>query len=147
MKLREIMSNSVIKVHPEETVAVAARMLEHYNIGVLPVCDREGKLCGVVTDRDLVTRCLAAGGKPFQNDGVQTGTGGVQSGGVSAGASADNQHIIDVGHRDPPYFAMVSSIKASMAALDSGATMEPSACPPRYRIRVGMTSICSSEAS
>ena len=64
MKLREIMTSSVIKVHPEETVAVAARMLSHYNIGVLPVCDGEGKLCGVVTDRDLVTRCMASGRLP-----------------------------------------------------------------------------------
>ena len=64
MKLREIMSNSVIKVHPEETVAVAARMLEHNNIGALPVCGGDGRLCGMVTDRDLVTRCLAAGKSP-----------------------------------------------------------------------------------
>lgn len=64
MKLRQIMSQSVIKIHPEETVAVAARTLAHYNIGVLPVCDREGHLCGVVTDRDLVTRCIASGRLP-----------------------------------------------------------------------------------
>ena len=64
MKIRDIMSTPVIRIHPEETVAVAARTLAHYNIGALPVCDRAGKLCGVVTDRDLVTRCLAAGRKP-----------------------------------------------------------------------------------
>ena len=64
MKLREIMSNSVIKIRPEETVAVAARMLEHYNVGVLPVCGSDGSLCGVVTDRDLVTRCMASGRIP-----------------------------------------------------------------------------------
>ncbi len=60
MKLREIMTNSVIRIDPEETVAVAARTLAHYNIGALPVCGSDGKLCGVVTDRDLVTRCLAS---------------------------------------------------------------------------------------
>ena len=64
MKLREIMTQSVIRIRPEETVAVAARAFAHYNIGALPVCDREGKLCGVVTDRDLVTRCLASDRKP-----------------------------------------------------------------------------------
>lgn len=61
MKLKEIMSNMVVKISPEETVAVAARMLSHYNIGALPVCDQQGKLCGVLTDRDLVTRCMAPG--------------------------------------------------------------------------------------
>ena len=60
MKLREIMTNNVIRIDPEETVAVAARTLSHYNIGALPVCGVDGKLCGVVTDRDLVTRCLAS---------------------------------------------------------------------------------------
>ena len=64
MKLQEIMTRSVIHIDQEETVAVAARTLAHYNIGALPVCDRAGKLCGMVTDRDLVTRCLAAGRKP-----------------------------------------------------------------------------------
>ena len=61
MKLREVMTNPVIRIHPDETVAVAARALEHYNIGILPVCGGDGRLCGLVTDRDLVTRCIAAG--------------------------------------------------------------------------------------
>ena len=64
MKLREIMTNPVVRIHPEETVAVAARMLEHNNLGALPVCGSDGRLCGMVTDRDLVTRCLAAGKSP-----------------------------------------------------------------------------------
>ena len=64
MKLREVMSHPVIRIHPDETVAVAARTLTHYNIGILPVCGGDGRLCGLVTDRDLVTRCLAAGRSP-----------------------------------------------------------------------------------
>ena len=64
MKLRELMTNPVIRIHPDETVAVAARTLTHYNIGILPVCGNDGKVCGLVTDRDLVTRCLASGRSP-----------------------------------------------------------------------------------
>ena len=64
MKLREIMSSPVIRVHPEETVSVAARLLTHYNIGAMPVCGSDGRVWGVVTDRDIVTRCLAAGRSP-----------------------------------------------------------------------------------
>lgn len=64
MKLRDVMSNPVIRIHPGETVSVAARMLEHNNIGALPVCGSDGRLCGLLTDRDLVTRCLAAGKSP-----------------------------------------------------------------------------------
>ena len=64
MKLRQIMTDRVISIHPEESVAVAARMLTQYNVGALPVCDHEGRLRGLVTDRDIVIRCLASGNDP-----------------------------------------------------------------------------------
>ena len=64
MKLRDVMTNPVIRIHPDESVAVAARMLTHYNIGILPVCGGDGHVRGLVTDRDIVTRCLAAGRSP-----------------------------------------------------------------------------------
>ncbi len=60
MKLRDIMTQSPVEIHPDESVAVAARMLTRHNIGALPVCGTDGKLCGLVTDRDLVTRCMAS---------------------------------------------------------------------------------------
>ena len=64
MKLRDVMTNPVIRINPDESVAVAARTLDHYNIGALPVCGSDGRVCGLVTDRDIVTRCLAAGRSP-----------------------------------------------------------------------------------
>ena len=64
MKLRDVMASPVIRIHPDESVAVAARTLAHYNIGILPVCGADGRLRGLVTDRDLVTRCVAAGKSP-----------------------------------------------------------------------------------
>ncbi len=60
MKVSDIMTKNVVKISPEESVEVAARTLTHYNIGALPVCGVDGKLCGMVTDRDLVIRCMAA---------------------------------------------------------------------------------------
>ena len=64
MKVRDVMNDRVIGIGPQESVAVAARTLAQYNIGVLPVRGENGKLCGVVTDRDLVTRCVAANRNP-----------------------------------------------------------------------------------
>lgn len=61
MKVKEIMTRNVVGVSAEESVEVAARTLAQYNVGALPVYTVGGKLCGVVTDRDLVTRCLASG--------------------------------------------------------------------------------------
>jgi len=79
MKIRDVMTNSVIRIDPNETVAVAARTLTHYNIGALPVCERDGKLCGVVTDRDLVTRCVASDRAPAQTRVRDVMTGNVIS--------------------------------------------------------------------
>ena len=64
MKVREMMTNPVVRIQPEETVVVAARMMERNNIGSVPVCGADGRLCGMLTDRDIVTRCLAAGKAP-----------------------------------------------------------------------------------
>lgn len=64
MKVKEVMTSAVIRISPEESAAVAARTLTHYNIGVLPVCGSDGQVRGMLTDRDIVTRCLAAGRSP-----------------------------------------------------------------------------------
>lgn len=66
MKVREIMTQPAIHISPTESVEVAARTLTHYNIGILPVCNAAGEVCGLVTDRDLVTRCMASGRTPAQ---------------------------------------------------------------------------------
>ena len=70
MKVREVMTDHVIRIAPEESAEVAARMLTHYNIGVLPVCDTRGGICGLVTDRDLVIRCMAAS-RPAEKTAVR----------------------------------------------------------------------------
>ena len=66
MKVRELMTSPAIRIGQDETVEVAARTLAHYNIGALPVCGYDGRVCGLLTDRDLVTRCLASGKNPGQ---------------------------------------------------------------------------------
>ena len=64
MTIRDVMTTPAVRIHPEETVWAAARILERENIGALPVCGSDGRLCGLITDRDIVTRCLAAGRSP-----------------------------------------------------------------------------------
>ena len=90
MKLKDVMTDDVIRIDPEETVAVAARTLAHYNIGALPVCGRDGILCGMVTDRDLVTRCLASGLAPERTKvrDVMTGQVVTAAGNMDTGAAA-----------------------------------------------------------
>ena len=59
MQVRDCMNTHLICITPEESVAAAARLMARHNIGVLPVRARDGSLCGIVTDRDLVLRCTA----------------------------------------------------------------------------------------
>ena len=56
MKIRDMMTTPVVRIHPEESVAVAARMLTRNNIGILPVCGSDGRLCGMVSLGDLANR-------------------------------------------------------------------------------------------
>lgn len=61
MKVRDIMSGHVVTVGQEEPVSAAARLFKRYNLGALPVTDDAGRLRGMLTDRDVVLRCVAAG--------------------------------------------------------------------------------------
>lgn len=65
MKVQDVMSRRIISVSPDENAAVAARLLSHYNVGALPVCTKDGRLRGMVTDRDIVLRCVAAEEDPL----------------------------------------------------------------------------------
>lgn len=61
MQVQEIMSSAPVSLEAEEPVAAAARLMRDRNIGALPVCDASGKLVGMLTDRDIATRCVASG--------------------------------------------------------------------------------------
>lgn len=56
----EIMSVEVQVIAPEATLRQAARMMLDLDVGALPVC-RGTSLLGMVTDRDITVRGVAAG--------------------------------------------------------------------------------------
>ena len=60
MQVREIMNPNVVSIHPTESAALAARLLARHNIGAIPVCSSAGQLHGLITDRDIILRCVAA---------------------------------------------------------------------------------------
>ena len=66
MTVQEIMNQKVITVEPTASAALAARLLSRYNVGALPVCTSDKRLRGIVTDRDIVLRCVAAEDDPAQ---------------------------------------------------------------------------------
>lgn len=64
MLVSDIMNRNVISISPGEQTLAAAKLLSKYDIGSLPVCDEDYTVRGVVTDRDIVIRCVAAGKDP-----------------------------------------------------------------------------------
>lgn len=66
MQVKDCMSGRLIAVSPEENLAAAARLMARHNVGALPVRAVDGSLCGMVTDRDVVVRCVALERRPEQ---------------------------------------------------------------------------------
>lgn len=64
MLVSELMERSPISVAPEDTCRDAARLLSRYRVGALPVANADGMLKGILTDRDIILRCLALGKDP-----------------------------------------------------------------------------------
>ena len=64
MQIREIMTPDVECIGPDETVRDAARRMRDFDVGPLPVCDDNGRLAGMITDRDITVRAVAEGKDP-----------------------------------------------------------------------------------
>jgi CBS domain-containing protein len=63
MKVHEIMTSEVAVAKPNESLASAARTMRTLDVGALPVFDGE-RLVGILTDRDITIRSVAAGSDP-----------------------------------------------------------------------------------
>lgn len=62
-RVGDVMSKDPITVSAQATVIEAARHMRDSNVGAVLVEDN-GKLCGIVTDRDLAVRVIATGRSP-----------------------------------------------------------------------------------
>ena len=54
----DVMTRGVRSMSPGDTLVKAAQAMEELNVGAIPVCDGD-RLVGMVTDRDIVVRCVA----------------------------------------------------------------------------------------
>jgi CBS domain-containing protein len=72
---REIMTNDVRCVQEDQSLAEAARLLRDLNVGAVPICGNDNRLKGMVTDRDIVVKCVAEGGDPQQAKAGELATG------------------------------------------------------------------------
>jgi CBS domain-containing protein len=60
MKIKDLMTHDVSFVTPDTPVAEVARRMRDEDIGSVPIVEND-RMIGMVTDRDIVVRCVAAG--------------------------------------------------------------------------------------
>ncbi|WP_404962968.1 CBS domain-containing protein [Streptomyces sp. 147326] len=60
----EIMHKGAQWIPATETLDRAAQLMSELNVGALPISDSEERLCGILTDRDIVIGCVAKGHDP-----------------------------------------------------------------------------------
>ncbi|MGX7728344.1 CBS domain-containing protein [Rhodococcus sp. 2H158] len=61
---RDIMHRDAVCIGEHDTLETAARRMRELDIGALPICGDDDRLHGIITDRDIVLECVAAGGDP-----------------------------------------------------------------------------------
>jgi len=61
--IKEVMTRDVRACEPNATVADAAKMMAQEDVGPVPIV-KDGRLVGIVTDRDIVVRVVAEGRDP-----------------------------------------------------------------------------------
>jgi CBS domain-containing protein len=61
---RDIMTGGAECIGEKETLEAAARKMKELDVGSLPICGEDNRLKGMLTDRDIVVKCLAEGGDP-----------------------------------------------------------------------------------
>ncbi|GJF27742.1 hypoxic response protein 1 [Kitasatospora sp. NE20-6] len=72
---REIMHPGAECVGEFETLADAARIMKDRGVGALPICGENQKLLGILTDRDIVLKCVAEGLDPSMVKAVDLAVG------------------------------------------------------------------------
>src|SRR6266542_301924 len=63
MKVRDLMTREPATLGPDATCGEAATLMKQEDCGSIPIV-QDGRLVGIVTDRDIVVRCIAAGKDP-----------------------------------------------------------------------------------
>jgi CBS domain-containing protein len=64
---RDVMTTGTQCIKEDQTLAEAARMMRDLDVGSLPICGNDEKLHGMLTDRDIVVRCIAEGGNCMES--------------------------------------------------------------------------------
>jgi len=61
---RDIMTRDAECVRTSDTLVTAAQRMRDLGVGSMPICGDDDRLAGMLTDRDIVVKCIADGGDP-----------------------------------------------------------------------------------
>lgn len=61
---RDIMHQGAECIGENDTLADTARKMRELHVGALPICGEDDRLHGIITDRDIVVKCIADGRDP-----------------------------------------------------------------------------------
>ncbi|MDH6579250.1 CBS domain-containing protein [Kitasatospora sp. MAP5-34] len=70
---RDIMHSGAQCIQADQTLMDAARMMRDMGVGALPICGSDQKLKGIITDRDIIVRCIAEGKDPSMMKAMDLG--------------------------------------------------------------------------
>lgn len=62
--VRDIMTGGAECVGEGDNLEIVARKMKELEVGSLPICGNDNRLKGMITDRDIVIKCIADGGDP-----------------------------------------------------------------------------------
>ncbi|HEY3772464.1 MAG TPA: CBS domain-containing protein [Solirubrobacteraceae bacterium] len=82
---RDVMSGGAECVGESESVADAAKKLADLDVGAMPICGKDDRLKGMLTDRDIVVKVIATGKDPAH---------------TTAGEVADQSEVVTIGADD-----------------------------------------------
>lgn len=69
--------SEVVRISPENTLIETARVLRENKIGAILACDSDGKMCGVISERDIVIAIARSGAAVLENKVATCMTTGV----------------------------------------------------------------------
>ncbi|MEU5883370.1 CBS domain-containing protein [Spirillospora sp. NPDC047279] len=71
---RDIMHAGAECINEDESLLSAARKMRDLDVGSLPICGNDDRLHGIITDRDIVVKCVSEGRDPAQVKAGEMGT-------------------------------------------------------------------------
>ncbi|MGF2950115.1 CBS domain-containing protein [Microbacterium alcoholitolerans] len=87
---REVMTPNALCIGENDALSIAAEKMSELDVGALPICGEDGRLKGMLTDRDIVVKAVAVGLDPDTTNAGRLANGAP----VTADADAEIERVL-----------------------------------------------------